>query len=155
MMILINHKILMKLKHWHIYKGLTMIKQLFNNIFDKKNAKLEFKPHFVSGTLSYKSITDIKSDKCKLDFENQAFKISQNDKILSDKMSNVRNIRTWIFKERLYLAIETKSQDEYMFSFPDVEISDFAMNLLLKPLEMYAKEFTIPFEYQGVSEDDE
>ncbi len=132
-----------------------MLKQLFKNVFDRKNAKFGFKLNFVSGTLNYKSITEIKSDKCTLNFENQAFKISQNDKFLTDKMENVCSIRTWIFKGRLYLVIETKRHDEFMFSFPGVEPSDLAIGMLLRPLEVYAKEFEIPFEYQGESKDDE
>ena len=132
-----------------------MFKQLFNNVFDRKNGKLGFKPDFVNGTLNHKPITEIEAGKCKLNFENQAFKISQNDKFLTDKMENVCSIRTWIFKGKLYLIIETKQHNNYMFSFPDVEINDLTIGILLKPLETYAKEFEIPFEYQGESKDND
>lgn len=132
-----------------------MLKQLFKNIFDKKNAKLEFKPHFVSGTLNYKSITEIEPSKCRLDFENQTFKISQNNQFLTGQMTDVSSIRSWVFKERLYLVIETKRHDEYLFSFPEIELNDLAIGLILKPLEIYAKEFGIFFEYQGTSKNNE
>jgi len=123
-----------------------MFKQIFNNIFNRKEAKLGFKIFFINGTINHKPITNIVKDKCLLDFENQTMIIKQGDVSLTEKMSDVSSMRTWTFKGNVYFAVETKTNNEYKFSFGTVDF-------WLKAVENYAKEFDIPFEYCGESEE--
>ncbi len=125
-----------------------MLKQIFKNLFDRKNAKLGFNLDFVKGDVNHNEITKIKKGKCKLNFENQQIIISQNNEIITDNMNDVYNFRTWTFKGNIYFAISMKTHSEYMFSFGEVDF-------WLKSLENYAQAFDVPFEYCGESEETE
>ncbi len=121
-----------------------MFKRLFNNLFDRKNAKFGFKLDFIKGYINHNEITNIKKGKCQLNFENQCFTISQDNETISDNMKDVYNIRTWTFKGFVYFAIRMTTHSEYMFCLGETD-------LLLKALENYTKAFNIPFEYCGES----
>jgi len=127
-----------------------MLKQLFKNAFKPKDAKFSFNIEFINGTLNHNPISNIKRGKCQLNFENQKFTIKQNDEILTDYMTDVDSIRTWTFQGNVYFAINTKTYNEYKFSFGTVDF-------WLKSLERYAIAFNIPFEYCGesINNDDE
>ena len=125
-----------------------MLKQIFKNLFDRKNAKLGFNLIFINGYVNHNEITKIKKGACKLNFENQRFVILQDNESISDNMNDVYNIRTWTFKENVYFAIRMKTHSEYMFSFGTVDF-------WLKTLENYAKAFNIPFEYCRESKENE
>lgn len=126
----------------------NILKQVFNNLFDRKNAKFGFNVDFVNGYVNYNEITNIKKGKCSLKFENQEIIISQNNEIIKDFMSDVYNFRTWTFKGNIYFAIKMKTSSEYMFSFGNVD-------LWLKSIENYSKAFNIPFEYCGESKEND
>jgi hypothetical protein len=124
-----------------------MLKKIFANLFDRKNGKLNFKLDFVQGHINHNEIKNIKAGQCLLNFENQAFEIKQGDEIISEKMSDVYNVRTWEYKGNFYFAISMKTYSEYMFSFGEV-------SFWLKALENYVKAFDIPFEYSDESNED-
>lgn len=121
-----------------------MLKQIFNNLFNRKEAKIGFNIDFVNGTLNHNPITKLNAGKCSLTFEKQTMYIKQGDIVLTENMSDVASMRTWTFKGKIYIAIETKTYNEYKFCFGDVD-------LWLKSLENYANAFNIPFEYCGES----
>jgi len=121
-----------------------MLKQIFNNLFNRKQAKIGFNLDFVNGTLNHNPISKIKAGKCALNFENQIMTIKQDENILTENMSDVKSMRTWTFKGNVYIAIETKTYNEYKFSFGNFD-------LWLKSIENYSKAFDIPFEYCGES----
>jgi len=123
-----------------------MLKQIFNNLFNRKQAKIGFNLDFVNGTLNHNPISKIKAGKCALNFENQIMTIKQDENILTENMSDVKSMRTWTFKGNVYIAIETKTYNEYKFSFGNFD-------LWLKSIENYSKAFDIPFEYCGESEE--
>lgn len=125
-----------------------MLKQIFNNLFNRKEAKIGSNVDFVNGTLNHNSITTIQAGKCALNFENQIMTIQQGDNILTENMSDVSSMRTWTFKGNVYLAIETKTYNEYKFSFGNVD-------LWLKSIENYSIAFGIPFEYCGESKEND
>lgn len=125
-----------------------MLKQIFNNLFNRKEAKIGFNVDFVNGTLNHNSIITIQAGKCALNFENQIMTIQQDDNILTENMSDVSSMRTWTFKGNVYLAIETKTYNEYKFSFGNVD-------LWLKSIENYSTAFGIPFEYCGESKEND
>lgn len=125
-----------------------MLRQLFKNAFKPKEAKFGFNLDYIDGSLNHNPINNIKRGKCQLNFENQTFTIKQNDESLIDYMSDVHSIRTWTFKGNVYFAIDTKTHNEYKFSFG-------AVDYWLKALEKYATAFEIPFEYCGESDSDD
>ena len=125
-----------------------MFKQIFNNLFNPKEAKFGFNLDFVGGTLNHNPIVKIQKGKCKLNFEKQTLIISQDEQSIIDYMVDVESIRTWQFKGNIYFAIKTKTYNEYMFSFGSVD-------LWLKSIQRYAQAFNIPFKDCGESEYDE
>ena len=65
-----------------------MFKRLFNNLFDRKNAKFGFKLDFIKGYINHNEITNIKKGKCQLNFENQCFTISQDNETKNDLLQD-------------------------------------------------------------------
>lgn len=130
-----------------------MLKQLFNNLFDRKNAKFGYNVEFVNGTLNHNSINNIKAGKCALNFENQQIIFKQGNEILTDNMSDVESIRTWIFKEKMYFAIATRSYNEYKFCMPVFDNETLKL-AILKPLINYADAFNIKIQDDGTEQDE-
>jgi len=129
-----------------------MLKQIFDNLFNPKQAKFGYNVEFVNGTLNHNPISKIKAGKCALNFENQQFTFKQGNETLSDNMSDVESIRTWTFKEKMYFAIATRSYNEYKFSMPVLDNETLKL-AILKPLVRYADAFNITIQDDGESEE--
>ena len=129
-----------------------MLKQIFNNLFNRKQAKIGFNVDFINGTLNHNPISKIKAGKCALNFENQVMTIKQDENVLTENMSDVESIRTWTFKEKMYFAIATRTYNEYKFAMPVID-NDALKLALLKPLVRYADAFNISIQDDGESEE--
>lgn len=129
-----------------------MFKQIFDNIFNPKQAKFGYNVEFVNGTLNHNPINKIQAGKCALNFENQQFIFKQGDNIVIDNMNDIESIRTWTFKEKMYFAIATRSYNEYKFSMPKLDNETIKL-AILKPLIRYADAFNIIIQDDGESEE--
>ena len=79
-----------------------MLKQLFKNAFQPKEAKFGFNVEFVNGTLNHNPISNLQAGKCALNFEKQIMTIKQNNNVLTENMTDVESIRTWSLNRELF-----------------------------------------------------
>lgn len=127
-----------------------MLKQLFKNAFQPKEAKFGFDVEYVDGTLNHNPITNFQTGKCTLNFEKQIMTIKQNDNILTENMTDVESIRTWSLNRKfLFIQFNTKTHNEYKFKM-DMSMDEKVMYLILmQPLTKYADAFGIPITFDG------
>lgn len=139
---------LIVLKDMHTHKGVLMkvLKQIFANLFDRKNGKLGFNVEFVSGFLNHNAMNNFEKNKCSLNFENQKFIIKQGSQEYSDSMQNVYNFVKIKNGNNYFFHINTKTHDEFTFNFGEYD-------LMFQALKNYADAFEIPFEIEEGAEE--
>lgn len=127
-----------------------MLKQLFKNAFQPKEAKFGLNVEFVNGTLNHNPISKLQAGKCALNFENQKMIIKQGDNVLTENMTDVESIRTWSLNRKfLFMQFNTKTYNEYKFKM-DMSMDEKVMYMILmQPLTKYADAFGIPITFDG------
>ena len=121
------------------------IKRIFNNLFDRKNAKFGFKIDFVDGFLNHNAIKAIHAGKCLLNFENQQIIIKQDNETIIENMIDIYNFFWYKSGNNFRLKINTKTHNEFTFDFGESDI-------LLNAVKNYADAFKIPFETEETEE---
>lgn len=124
-----------------------MLKQLFSNLFDRKNAKMGFNVEFVSGYLNHNEIKNLHAGKCSLNFEKQEFIIKQDSETYSESMLNVYNFVKIQKENKFLLHINTKTHNEFTFNFGEFD-------LWFQAIKNYADAFQIPLVIEDETEDD-
>lgn len=124
-----------------------MLKQIFSNLFDRKNAKMGFNVEFIDGYLHNEEIESLHAGKCSLNFEKQEFIIKQDSEIYSDSMLNVLEFRKIQECDNFLLKITTRKYGEFTFDFGESD-------LWFQAIKNYADAFQIPFVIEDETEDD-
>lgn len=126
-----------------------MLKQLFKNAFQPKEAKFGFNVEFVNGTLNHNPISNLQAGKCALNFEKQTMTIKQNNNVLTENMTDVESIRTWsLNRELFFIQFNTKTYNEYKFKIKLADSTIFN-TMILQVLTRYADAFGIPITFDG------
>lgn len=124
-----------------------MLKQIFSNLFDRKNAKIGFNVEFISGNLNHNEIKNLHAGKCSLNFEKQEFIIKQDSETYSESMLNVYNFVKIQEKNKFLLEINTKTHNDFTFNFGESD-------LWFQAIKNYADAFQIPFVFEDKTEEE-
>lgn len=118
--------------------------------------KFKVKTFFLSGEKNHNSISIIERGNCELEFKDGKFYIKQGENQIEDNCADIDEIRTWLYKGGLYMAISMTTHSEYKFSLAEPkennELSVEVMNKLFKTL---AQRLKVQFNESGASDQEE
>lgn len=105
----------------------------------------DYKSYFLNGTINHNEIKTLERGDCVINFTSEKFTIKQNEKIIEDNVADIYHFRLWTYENGLYLAITTKTHNEYKFSLvnPDDDKNDIAKTVHFKIISGIAKRLKV------------